>query len=190
LAPARAEDTPEALKGGALVAKADQARKDKKKKGGGEASEELSKAERKRLKAEKKAAKKAAKRAAKKAAKSPILAVTVSMVGDEEEPGAAFDPAERTLALHLPAGDAGAPGPAGKPGPRGEAGPRGPQGPQGPHGPQGIQGPPGPPGETGVGIDLGRAPQDGRKRSLYVDSEGRLCYRAGNEHFLVTLSPL
>jgi len=74
-------------------------------------------------------------------------------------------------------------------GPQGQA-MRGPQGPQGPHGPQGMQGPSGPAGEPGLGLDLSRAPQDGKKRALYVDSEGRLCYRAGDEHFVVTLSPL
>lgn len=150
-----------------------------------------SKADRKRQKAEQKAAKKAAKQAAK----SPIQSVSMERVAAGEPPGATFDPVIRSLTLALPQSSAGAPGPAGRQGARGETGPvgprgpQGPQGPQGPHGPQGVQGPAGPPGQVGGGLDLSGAPQDGRKRALYVDDEGRLCFRSGQDHFVVVVAP-
>jgi hypothetical protein len=133
-----------------------------------------------------KAARKAAKRAAKLSAKSPIATVAVADGQGRDAPAAAYDPVTRTLSLTLPRGPVGPPGAAGRPGARGERGAPGPQGPQGPHGPQGVQGPSGPPG---AGLDLSLAPEDARARSLYVDGEGRLCYRAGRDHFVVSLSP-
>jgi hypothetical protein len=106
------------------------------------------------------------------------------VTGDPDASAAAsYDPSSRTLRLVLPRGAAGPPGPAGRTGPKGDGGP---QGLQGPHGPQGVQGPPGPPSR---GIDLSQAPDDGRERSLYLDAEGRLCYRVGHEHFFVHLTP-
>ena len=149
----------------------------------------VSKAERKRLK-------KAAKRAAKEVARSPIQSVTIETLGASEAARISFDPVERVLALALPdgpKGPPGPPGPAGRLGPRGAAGPPGKpgaQGPQGPHGPQGTQGPPGPPGEPGTGIDFGYAPNDGQSRELFVDGDGRLCFRVGNRHFRVVLEPI
>jgi len=137
-------------------------------------------------KADRKRQEKAARKAAKRLAKSPIRSVAVEALGAGEAPRASFDPEERALVLALPAGVAGEPGPVGRPGPRGEAGRAGPQG---PHGPQGIQGPPGPPGERGIGVDLSRAPNDRQERGLYVDEEGRLCFRAGKDHFVVALTP-
>src|SRR5262249_54366845 len=133
-----------------------------------------------------KAARKAAKRAAKLAAKSPIAMVAVANGQDRDAAVADYDPVSRTLSLTLPRGPAGPSGAAGGPGARGERGAPGPQGPQGPHGPQGVQGPSGPPG---AGLDLSLAPDDARSRSLYVDEEGRLCYRAGKDHFVVSLNP-
>jgi hypothetical protein len=133
------------------------------------------------------AARKAAKKAAKQMAKAPIRSVSVESLAAGQPPQASFDPVERTLTLAIPEGLPGNAGPAGRPGPRGETGPRGPQGPQGPHGPQGIQGPAGPPGERGAGIDVRHAPNDGKRRELYINGEGQLCFRVGNEHFLVTL---
>ena len=156
----------------------------------GEASEiAASKVERKRLK-------KAAKRAAKEAARSPIQSVTIETLAASEAARVSFDPVERVLALELPdapKGPPGPPGPAGRVGPRGAAGPPGKpgaQGPQGPHGPQGTLGPPGPPGEPGTGIDFGYAPNDGQSRELFVDGDGRLCFRVGNRHFRVLLEPV
>jgi hypothetical protein len=149
--------------------------------------ESTSKAERKR---QEKAARKAARKAAKKAAKSPIRSVTVERLGAGQPPRASFDPVDRVLELAIPEGAEGSPGPAGRPGPRGEAGQAGRpggQGPQGPHGPQGIQGPAGAPGERGAGIDFSHAPNDGQRRDLYVNGEGRLCFRVGSQHFLVVL---
>ncbi len=156
----------------------------------GEAASEgaVSKAERKRLE-------KAAKRAAKEAARSPIRAVTFETLRPDESPRASFDPVERVLTLALPEGPKGQPGPsgpAGRVGPRGAAGPPGKpgvQGPQGPHGPQGTQGPAGPPGEPGVGLDFGYAPSDGKSRELYIDGDGRLCFREGTRHFHIVMEP-
>lgn len=130
-----------------------------------------------------KAARKAAKKARKQAAKAPVAAVEVLTVDSQMPAAAAYEPSTRTLQLVLPRGATGASGPAGRPGPRGE---RGPQGPQGPHGPQGIQGLAGP---EGVGIDLSLAPEDGQRRSIYVDADGTLCFRAGREQFLIALTP-
>jgi len=138
-------------------------------------------------KAERKRWEKEARKAAKSAAKAPIRSVSVKSLGAAEPPRASYDPVERTLELGIPRGEQGPPGPPGRPGPRGEAGRAGAQGPQGPHGPQGIQGPAGPPGERGAGIDLSRAPNDGQRRALYVDAEGRLCFRAGRERYRVVL---
>jgi hypothetical protein len=151
------------------------------------ADEPSTKAERKR---QEKALRKAAKEAARKAAKSPIRAVRVVSVGGGQPAAGGFDPVERVLELSLPRGEAGPPGKTGPRGERGEPGGPGLQGPQGPHGPQGIQGPPGPPGERGIGIDFGHAPNDGQTRELYVDFDGRLCFRVGNQHFRVALDPL
>jgi hypothetical protein len=36
-------------------------------------------------------------------------------------------------------------------------------------------------------MDFSRAPRDGQRRELYVDGEGRLCFRAGSEQFRVVL---
>jgi hypothetical protein len=44
-------------------------------------------------------------------------------------------------------------------------------------------------GEQGAGIDFSLAPQDGVERTLYLDREGRLCYREGDRHFLVSVIP-
>jgi hypothetical protein len=146
-------------------------------------------------KAERKRREKAAKRAAKEAARSPIHAVTIDALGSGEAPLASFDPVERVLKLALPEGPKGPPGPSGpggRVGPRGPAGPAGKpgaQGPQGPHGPQGTQGPLGPPGEPGAGLDFGYAPSDGKSRELYIDADGRLCFREGNHHFRVVMEP-
>ena len=128
-----------------------------------------------------KAARKAAKKARKLAAKAPIAAVEVVTVDSDLPAAATFDPSTKTLKLVLPRGEAGAAGPVGRPGPRGEAGP------QGPHGPQGIQGPAA--GPEGIGLDLSSAPEDGQRRSLYVDAEGKLCFRVGREQFLIAVSP-
>ena len=147
----------------------------------------ISKAERKR---QEKAAGKAARKAAKRAAKAPIRSVSVESIGAGQPPRASFDPVQRVLELGIPEGEQGPPGPPGRPGPRGEAGPAGragAQGPQGPHGPQGTQGPAGSPGERGAGVDFSRAPNDGQRRELYVDGDGRLCFRVGSEHFRVVL---
>ena len=133
-----------------------------------------------------KTTRKAAKKAAKLAAKAPISAVAVTIVGPHDPPSAVYDPSTRKLKLTLPGSYSGPVGRPGPPGARGEPGPRGQQGTQGPHGPQGIQGPVGP---QGVGVDLSLAPDDGRVRSLYVDGEGDLCYRVGNRHFVVSLTP-
>jgi len=133
--------------------------------------------------------KKEAKRAAKLAAKAAIGRVVVAEADGRASCAADYDPLTRTLSLSLPRGANGPPGPAGpagRPGARGERGAAGPQGPQGPHGPQGIQGPAGLPG---AGLDLTLAPEDGRQRTLYVDEEGRLCYRVGSNHFVVAVSP-
>jgi hypothetical protein len=141
-------------------------------------------------KAERKRRDKEAKKAAKRAAKSPIRSVSIEGLAPGEPPRVSFDPLERGLELAIPEGAQGAPGPAGRPGPRGESGrtgPSGPPGPQGPHGPQGIQGPPGPSGERGAGINFSDAPNDSLKRELYIDGEGRLCFRAGKKQFLVAL---
>jgi hypothetical protein len=44
-------------------------------------------------------------------------------------------------------------------------------------------------GAPGAGIDLSRAPADGRERVIFVDPNGRLCYREGAVEYLVTLVP-
>ena len=157
----------------------------------GEAASEgaVSKGERKRQL-------KAAKRAAKEAARAPIHAVAIETLGPGETPLASFDPVERVLTLALPEGPkgpAGPPGPVGRVGPRGVPGPAGKpgaQGPQGPHGPQGTQGPVGPPGEPGAGLDFGYGPSDGQSRGLYIDGDGRLCFREGTRHFRVVMEPI
>ena len=135
------------------------------------------------------AGRKAAKKAAKLAKKAAIQSVE-TITGDSGARAAAeYDPSSRTLRLVLPRGATGPAGPVGRPGPRGGRGPQGeqgPQGPQGPHGPQGVQGPTGP---RGAGIDHSLATDDGRERAIYVDAEGRLCYRVGREHFLIALTP-
>ena len=94
--------------------------------------------------------------------------------------------------------------PAVKAGPKGEQGPQGPRGPAGLPGPQGPRGEAGPRGEPGrdgltgaaglrgapgVGLDFAQAPADGKERAVYVDSSGRLCYREGPAHFLISLTP-
>lgn len=132
-----------------------------------------------------KAIRKAAKKAAKLAAKAPISAVVVTIVGPHDQAGAVYDPATRKLKLVLPGSPTGPAGRPGPPGARGEPGPRGQQGTQGPHGPQGIQGPVGP---QGVGVDVSLAPDDGQLRSIYVDGEGKLCYRVGKQNFVVSLT--
>jgi hypothetical protein len=136
---------------------------------------------------------KAERKAAKKAAKSPIRSVTVESLEPGRSPQVSYEPVERILRLAMPRGALGPSGPAGKTGPKGEPGPPGRpglQGPQGPQGPQGIQGPEGPPGERGVGIDFSRAPSDGQARELYVDFDGRLCFRIGSRHYRVVLEPV
>jgi len=57
-------------------------------------------------------------------------------------------------------------------------------------GPQGIQGPEGPRGEPGAGIDFSRAPSDGQTRGIYIDVEGRLCFRVGRQDYRVVLEPI
>lgn len=130
---------------------------------------------------ESRAARKAAKKAEKLAAKAAIYVVEVAAVAPDAPAAAQYDSLTRALKLTVPRGATGAPGAIGRPGPRGEPGPRGPQGPQGP---QGILGPGGP---AGFGLDLSLAPDDGMERSLYIDGEGRLCYRAGRDHFIIEL---
>ena len=44
-------------------------------------------------------------------------------------------------------------------------------------------------GAPGAGIDLSQAPADGKERAIYVDFNGRLCYREGSVHYLITLTP-
>jgi hypothetical protein len=44
-------------------------------------------------------------------------------------------------------------------------------------------------GAPGVGIDFSQAPADGRERAIFVDSNGRLCYREGPVQYLVNLTP-
>ena len=44
-------------------------------------------------------------------------------------------------------------------------------------------------GAPGAGIDLTQAPADGRDRAIFVDSNGRLCYREGPVQYLITLTP-
>lgn len=149
--------------------------KDKKPDGKKEARAESSSSD--------KAARKAAKKARKLAAKAPIAEVEILVLDSHVPPAAAYDIATRTLKLGIPRGAPGAQGPVGRPGPPGE---RGPQGPQGPHGPQGTQGPPGP---ESVGVDLSLAPADGQRREIFVDADGRLCYRVGREQFLIALTP-
>jgi hypothetical protein len=126
---------------------------------------------------ERRRAKKEAKKAAKRAADAPISAVRVTVHEVGEAARASYDAVSRVLKLSVPVGETG---------PRGEAGPVGPQGPQGPQGAQGIQGPR---GEPGAGLDLRRAPKDQQDREIYVDAEGRLCYRAGSRHFVLSLTP-
>jgi hypothetical protein len=41
-----------------------------------------------------------------------------------------------------------------------------------------------------VGIDFANAPSDGQTRELYIDFEGRLCFRVGNRHFRVVMEAL
>jgi hypothetical protein len=130
--------------------------------------------ERRAEKKAKKAAEKEAKKADKVAAKAAIASVRVEPLEPSKKPSASFDPAVRVLTLSLPMPAAG---------PRGETGPQGAQGPQGP---QGIQGPR---GETGPGLDLRRGPKDHVERELYVDGEGRLCFRAGTHNFVVSVTP-
>jgi hypothetical protein len=185
------------------MAKADPVKKKARgsKKGGrtleppgeGSSSRAVSKAERKRLE---KAAKKAAKEAAKEAARSPIRSVQLEMRGPDEAPQASFEPVQRVLTLGIPAGPKGPSGPTGPPGrvgPRGTPGAPGKPGgigPQGPHGPQGTQGPLGPSGDQGTGLDFSYAPTDGQSRELYIDGDGRLCFRVGNQHYRVLLEPI
>jgi len=40
----------------------------------------------------------------------------------------------------------------------------------------------------GAGIDLSQAPADGRDRAIFVDSNGRLCYREGPVQYLKRLT--
>ena len=131
-------------------------------------------------KAERKHREKAAKRAAKEALRSPIRAVTIEALGSGEAPLVSFDPVERVLRLGLPEGPKGPPGPSG---PVGRVGPRGAAGPAGKPGTQG------PPGEPGAGLDFSYSPSDGKSRELYIDADGRLCFREGNHHFRVALEP-
>jgi hypothetical protein len=44
-------------------------------------------------------------------------------------------------------------------------------------------------GAPGAGIDFSQAPADGKDRAIYVDSTGRLCYREGSTHYLITFTP-
>lgn len=44
-------------------------------------------------------------------------------------------------------------------------------------------------GGPGAGLDFNQAPADGKDRAIYVDSAGRLCYREGSAHFLISLTP-
>jgi hypothetical protein len=125
------------------------------------------------------AARKAAKKGEKLAKKAAIRFVDIVTVGADATASGRYDPSTRSLELALPCGSAG------RPGPRGQPGPKGPQGPQGPHGPQGIQGPTGP---QGLGIDIALAPDDGLDRSIYVDGEGKLCYRVGTDHFVIDVT--
>ncbi|HXB55231.1 MAG TPA: hypothetical protein VN461_10635 [Vicinamibacteria bacterium] len=43
-------------------------------------------------------------------------------------------------------------------------------------------------GPQGVGVDLSLAPDDGQLRSIYVDGDGKLYYRVGKQHFVVSLT--
>jgi hypothetical protein len=141
------------------------------------------------------------KKAKKGGSEGTVVVVQATPLPHGKTPTATFDPATGLLDLGIPSG---APGAQGPPGPRGESGPRGEQGlrgerghdgapgvqgPQGPQGPQGVQGLPGPKGDPGQGLDLSLGPEDGMHRALYVDRQGRLCYREGDRHYVVTLTP-
>src|SRR5262249_40203190 len=134
--------------------------------------------------AERKRREKELRKAAKRQSKLPIRSVSVSGLPAGEDPGVSFDAAAGALLLQIPGGAKGEPGPSGRQGVRGDVGRQGPQGPQGA---QGIQGPP---GERGIGLDLNGAPNDGKERALYVDGQGRLCFRAGADHFVVALTQI
>jgi hypothetical protein len=54
---------------------------------------------------------------------------------------------------------------------------------------EGMPGAAGMRGAPGPGIDFSQAPADGKERAIYVDSSGRLCYREGSVHYLITLAP-
>jgi hypothetical protein len=127
-----------------------------------------------------------AKQGKKKPAVSPISSVTVKSLGAGATATAEYDPVTGVLALGIPQGKQGPPGPAGTPGPRGEPGF---QGPQGLRGEFGLRGETGQKGEPGKGIDFSLAPQDGVERTLYLDREGRLCFREGDRHFLISVTP-
>ena len=154
----------------------------------------------------------------KKTARGTISAVTVTTLSPAQPARASFDLESGVLKLSIPQGKEGQrglkgdpgtqgpqglkgePGREGLPGPAGPRGPEGPtgtQGPQGlkgepgrdgPQGPQGFQGPPGSRGEPGAGIDFSSAPRDGVERSIYLDAAGRLCYREGDSHYLISMT--
>jgi hypothetical protein len=44
-------------------------------------------------------------------------------------------------------------------------------------------------GAPGAGIELSQAPADGKDRAIFVDSNGRLCYREGQVQYLINLTP-
>ena len=135
---------------------------------------------------------------------APVTLVAVKALAAGEPAAAAYSAVTGVLELGIPQGKEGRAGLIGKPGPKGEPGPQGPQGPRGEpgargetgargepgrEGPQGTQGTPGPRGEPGIGIDYSLAPEDGFMRALYIDRDGRLCYREGDRHFLISVTP-
>lgn len=133
-------------------------------------------------------------------AKEPVISeVNVFTVSHGEKAEASFDPESHVLELRIPEGKIG---PQGTIGPKGEQGPqgaqglqgaRGPMGPKGESGrngepgPQGPQGPQGIKGDSGIGIDFS-AIKDSMERKIFVDAEGKLCYKEGDKVFLISLS--
>jgi hypothetical protein len=170
------------------MAKPDSRKKKDRRAKGKDTRAVASSKERKRLQ-------KAARKAKKEAARSPIRTVVVDVGPVGDTPRASYDALNRVLAMRFPAppkGPLGPRGPAGRTGPRGAQGPTGNvglQGPMGPPGPAGPAGQMGPSGEQGQGIDFSYAPADGQSRELYIDGDGRLCFRVGNQHFRVVLEP-
>ncbi len=122
------------------------------------------KSDKKKLKkAEAKKAADAPKKKSKvKSTPSAVLAVEAESVAHDAAANAAFDAETGLLKLSIPAGQPGRAGRAGKQGP------------------------------AGTGLDLSKVTgQNGNSDcALYVDADGNLCFRRGNAHFQVNLTPL